>query len=28
MADSKDHTNVSTINIIKPPMEALLADDQ
>jgi hypothetical protein len=28
MAGSKDHTNVSTTNIIKPIMEALPADDQ
>jgi hypothetical protein len=28
MARSKDHTKISTTNIIKPAMEALLADDQ
>jgi hypothetical protein len=28
MAGSKDHTKVSTTNIIKPAMEALLVDDQ
>jgi hypothetical protein len=28
MADSKDHTNVSTTNLIKPTMDALLADGQ
>jgi glutamine synthetase adenylyltransferase len=28
MAGTKDHTNVSTTNIIEPAMEALLADDQ
>jgi hypothetical protein len=28
MAGSKDHTNVSTTNIIKPAMEAFPADDQ
>jgi hypothetical protein len=28
MAGSKDHTKVSTTNIIKPTMEALSADDQ
>jgi hypothetical protein len=27
MADSKDQTNVSATNIIKPTMEVLLADD-
>lgn len=28
MAGSKDHTKISTTNIIKPAMEALPADDQ
>jgi hypothetical protein len=28
MAGSKDHTKISTTNIIKPTMEALPADDQ
>jgi hypothetical protein len=28
MAGSKDHTKISTINIIKPAMEALSADDE
>jgi hypothetical protein len=28
MADSRDHTKISTTNIIKPAMEALPADDQ
>jgi excinuclease UvrABC ATPase subunit len=28
MTGSKDHTDVSTTNIIKPTMEALPADDQ
>jgi hypothetical protein len=28
MAGSKDHTKVSTTNIIKPAMEALPADEQ
>jgi hypothetical protein len=28
MAYSKDHTNVSTTNIIKPVMEAVPTDDQ
>jgi hypothetical protein len=28
MIGSKDHTDVSTTNIIKPTLEALLADDQ
>jgi hypothetical protein len=28
MAGSKNHTKISTTNIIKPAMEALLADDQ
>jgi hypothetical protein len=28
MAGSKDHTKISTTNIIKPAMEALSADDQ
>jgi hypothetical protein len=28
MADYKDHTDVSTTNIIKPTLEALPADDQ
>jgi hypothetical protein len=27
MAGSKDHTKVSTTNIIKPAMEALTGDD-
>jgi hypothetical protein len=28
MAGSKDHTKISTTNIIKPAMEVLLANDQ